>query len=318
MPDQDIPDSNATVRILLVEDDSRYHEHLLRPVKQAVEELKVSGDYVVHSTTADALKALTDESWDLVVTDVGVDRLRVDKVDKTGLPVIALARDRNVPCIVVSDQNLRADDADYMLAKLRARRFFRKGFMDFDDYRQEVKNILGKTEGPAGRLMRVEPIFQARNIPLNERSVFVLMPFGMGWSGHVFSVLSEACTSFGFSATRADELYGREIVEDIWQGICASRLVIAETTGRNANVLYELGIAHTVGKETVLLAQTKDDIPFDLLHLRYVLYDTWDRYERLKRGIENTLSAIVGGRASQNLLTASSGKVESNEPKTIL
>jgi hypothetical protein len=48
--------------------------------------------------------------------------------------------------------------------------------------------------------------------------------------------------------------------------------VICDCTGRNSNVFYEIGIAHTLGREVILITQSAADIPFDLRHLRYVLY----------------------------------------------
>jgi hypothetical protein len=37
-------------------------------------------------------------------------------------------------------------------------------------------------------------------------------------------------------------------------------------------VFYEIGIAHTLGREVILITQSVEDIPFDLRHLRYVHY----------------------------------------------
>ena len=51
-----------------------------------------------------------------------------------------------------------------------------------------------------------------------------------------------------------------------------SRVVICDCTGRNPNVFYEIGIAHTLGREVISITQNPEDIPFDLRHLRYVHY----------------------------------------------
>ena len=48
--------------------------------------------------------------------------------------------------------------------------------------------------------------------------------------------------------------------------------MICDCSGRNPNVFYEAGIAHTLGREVILIAQSDHDIPFDLRHLRYVRY----------------------------------------------
>ena len=41
---------------------------------------------------------------------------------------------------------------------------------------------------------------------------------------------------------------------------------------KNANVFYELGVAHALGKEVILIAQHESDIPFDVVHYRYIVY----------------------------------------------
>ena len=48
--------------------------------------------------------------------------------------------------------------------------------------------------------------------------------------------------------------------------------MIADCTGRNPNVFYEIGIAHTLGRDVILITQNEADVPFDLRHLRYVQY----------------------------------------------
>jgi hypothetical protein len=54
--------------------------------------------------------------------------------------------------------------------------------------------------------------------------------------------------------------------------IFRAAIVVCDFSGRNANVFYEAGIAHTLGKQVVPLSQSKDDVPFDLGHHRYLQY----------------------------------------------
>lgn len=60
--------------------------------------------------------------------------------------------------------------------------------------------------------------------------------------------------------------------QDIVSLIDRSLVVVSDCTGRNPNVFYETGIAHTLGREVVLITQNEADIPFDLRHLRFVRY----------------------------------------------
>jgi predicted nucleotide-binding protein len=64
-------------------------------------------------------------------------------------------------------------------------------------------------------------------------------------------------------------------MQDIFKAICEARIIIADMTRLNPNVMYELGMAHTLGKETILIYQKKRVIkfPFDLAHIRRVEYE---------------------------------------------
>jgi hypothetical protein len=53
--------------------------------------------------------------------------------------------------------------------------------------------------------------------------------------------------------------------------------VIADCSGKNANVFYEAGIAHAIGKDVILIAQRIDDVPFDLRHLSILTYHPNDQ-----------------------------------------
>jgi len=72
---------------------------------------------------------------------------------------------------------------------------------------------------------------------------------------------------------RADEKDGRVVMDDIWEGINKARFVIADLTGKNPNVTYEVGLADVLGKKVILLSQTPDDVPFDFKGIRLITYE---------------------------------------------
>ncbi len=76
---------------------------------------------------------------------------------------------------------------------------------------------------------------------------------------------------------RADDLFRPSvIVSDIWAMIQDGDVLLAELTTKNANVFYELGLSHAVGKPVILVSETMDDVPFDLQQLRVLLYNKDD------------------------------------------
>lgn len=141
----------------------------------------------------------------------------------------------------------------------------------------------------------VDPVFGERNVKVQDDLVFVLMPFTEDWSERIWSrVLRPTIETLGLRAQRADDLFGHDVMEDIWGGILSARVVVADITARNANVFYELGIAHTLGKDVVLLTQDTADIPFDLNRFRHVIYaDNLDGYDVLKGGLRGTISHLL-------------------------
>ena len=62
------------------------------------------------------------------------------------------------------------------------------------------------------------------------------------------------------------------IVQDVFNLIFRAQAVVVDFTGRNPNVMYETGIAHTLGKHVVPISQSLDDVPFDMSHHRVQKY----------------------------------------------
>jgi hypothetical protein len=102
--------------------------------------------------------------------------------------------------------------------------------------------------------------------------VSVMMPFHPGFD-EVYRRFARLFESAGLKCRRADDIWENPaVIQDVVSLIDRSRVVICDCTSRNANVFYEIGIAHTLGREVILITQAQADIPFDLRHLRYVSY----------------------------------------------
>jgi hypothetical protein len=102
---------------------------------------------------------------------------------------------------------------------------------------------------------------------------FIMMPFSSEWSNDVHRTLAEACQAASVQPVRGDDLFTpTDILVDIWHSINTADFVIADITGRNANVLYELGIAHTLAKPVLIVSRNAADIPIDLGTRRVILY----------------------------------------------
>jgi hypothetical protein len=125
---------------------------------------------------------------------------------------------------------------------------------------------------------------------------FIISPFG-GWNDRYYlEIYKPAVEAAGLNPRRADDLYRPSaIVHDIWILVKNSRVMLADLTGKNPNVFYELGLAHALGKPVILLTQSMNDVPFDLRALRVIEYEvqdpTWSAVLRIK--IEKALGEVL-------------------------
>lgn len=127
-------------------------------------------------------------------------------------------------------------------------------------------------------------------------SCFVLMPFSPSYDAEYKGVIQPAVEAAGLECIRGDEIYSKpQITADIWKSLRAARVVVAELTGRNSNVFYELGLAHAIGKPVVIITKSEDDVPFDLKGLRYVYYNVDDPFwgETLRATITSMLQKVL-------------------------
>lgn len=90
-------------------------------------------------------------------------------------------------------------------------------------------------------------------------------------------VIKPAVKGSGYKLTvvRADDIErAGSFIKDILQSVLNSFVVVADLTGQNPNVFYELGVRHSLSPRTILIAQSIDDIPSDLREYRTIIYDT--------------------------------------------
>lgn len=103
---------------------------------------------------------------------------------------------------------------------------------------------------------------------------FVLMPFDKSFDDIYQYGIKQACSELAIVAERVDEqFYSESMLERIYRQIENADLIIADMTGKNPNVFYEVGYAHAKGKMCALITQKAQDIPFDLQHHFHIIYD---------------------------------------------
>ena len=116
-------------------------------------------------------------------------------------------------------------------------------------------------------------------------------PFNIIYNNHIkIAVESQNHTIF-----RVAEIFGNTpIIDKIWYYIGTSEIVLADVTDRNPNVMYVLGMAHTIGKPILIMTQRIEDVPFDLRQYQYIIYEnTPNGCKELEEKILGMLKSLI-------------------------
>lgn len=154
------------------------------------------------------------------------------------------------------------------------------------------------SEVAQGRKLVFSPtIFDVPSEPIDTDLIAVMMPFDASMSS-VYSTIVSAAQQAGFECQRADNIWDHSaVIQDVFSLIFKSYIVVCDFTGKNPNVFYEAGIAHTLGKHVVPITQSEQDVPFDLRHHRFAKYlNNGEGLEALKEDLVSRFSTLATKR----------------------
>lgn len=130
---------------------------------------------------------------------------------------------------------------------------------------------------------------EENDLIIDEKLIFILTPFHDKYYED-YTVIQNTCTQNGFKCFRGDENYFKsDIFPEMLKLIVKSKLIIANINGRNANVLYELGIAQALDKPILLVSKNPENLPIDIKSKRFLIYTS---YSDLQEKIRNELFKI--------------------------
>jgi hypothetical protein len=154
-------------------------------------------------------------------------------------------------------------------------------------------STLARATDPAA--MIVTPHFGRPSKTISKTDVFVLMPFTDALQSVYEDHIVTSCKGLGLTVSRGDDFFtAHAVMQDVWTASCAAQVIIADCTGRNPNVFYEIGLSHAVGKPVVLITQNIDDVPFDLKHIRYIHYEFTPRgMQRFETALSRTIASLL-------------------------
>lgn len=126
---------------------------------------------------------------------------------------------------------------------------------------------------PSERKITFAPhVFDIPEADVENDLVAIMMPFSAEFD-QVYKAIEKACLRWGLRCIRADNIWeDSTIIQDIFNLLFRAQVIIVDFSGKNPNVMYETGIAHTLGKQVVPISQSYDDVPFDIQHHRILKY----------------------------------------------
>lgn len=143
-----------------------------------------------------------------------------------------------------------------------------------EEAQKMVDELLAQTASEGQQVM-LSPlsIFPPGQFERRDQLCFVLMPFAEAFQEAYDYIIRPTVEAAGLDCQRADDIMeSGDILAQIYRSLMQARLVIADLTGTNGNVLYELGLAHMMGHQAILLTQEVHQVPFDLRQQRLILY----------------------------------------------
>ncbi len=121
----------------------------------------------------------------------------------------------------------------------------------------------------------VRPIFGQPQATSNEAQVLALIPALKTSEEHYTNSIKRVTYNLNIQCERAKDLFSNNsLLNKNWAALFHAQLCIADCTGRDANIFYALGIAHTIGKKCILISQSVEDIPVDLRQSPIIIYNS--------------------------------------------
>jgi hypothetical protein len=139
-------------------------------------------------------------------------------------------------------------------------------------------------------LMRTRPIFGSVPAPVDSQTALLLLP-AEGVGGVKHQIITRVAEGLGWQCELPKDIRtGKAAVRELWMSINQSLVTIADLTGADPAVMYALGIAHTVGRETILIRPKGSKILADIPRTRGIEYEEG---EEGRKRLEEELGEIL-------------------------
>jgi len=133
----------------------------------------------------------------------------------------------------------------------------------------EYRDLHGRVAGRESILQDQRLLLETEDaqVPrsMRKQRIFVVMPFSREFDDVFFLGIQDVGHKLGLVVERADLIdHNAEVLDMITERIKRASLVVGDITNGNANVHYEIGLAHANHTPTILIMRSGGEIPFDL------------------------------------------------------
>jgi hypothetical protein len=137
-------------------------------------------------------------------------------------------------------------------------------------------------------------VFKIPGKEINDKLISVMMPFNPSFRG-TYDAIKRVTEHMDLECLRADDIWENStFIQDIFDLIYCAKIIIVDFSERNPNVMYETGIAHTLGKTVIPICQSISDVPSDLGHHRVLKYLPNDEgYRNLSNELYKRIKTIL-------------------------
>lgn len=146
--------------------------------------------------------------------------------------------------------------------------------MDLQPFQQASEKEEALVVPLADEPLAMKPIFESKVADVNPQLCLLVLPGTPSPVDGMRAEIKRALESAGLEVEEAESIFGYLVMEKLWQKLNATNIVIADVSGKSAEVFYALGIAHTLGREVILLTQGPADIPFDFKKYPHIIYES--------------------------------------------
>jgi hypothetical protein len=128
---------------------------------------------------------------------------------------------------------------------------------------------------------------------INKRTCFVAMPFRADLNYFYLYIQYHLQERHGIHAERGDHrILTKALIDKVREQILSADVILADVTGGNPNVLYEVGLAHAFSKPVIFLTQDRpEDAPVDIRQFEFIVYTLQSHVEFLNN-LDNAIDSL--------------------------